>query len=193
MDSNALAILQAFLNSHDNGARAEWFDPDAPEAFVEWAEGGAAQDGAAYAGDAAAARAAASIRALLEDVTPSAEDVALAREVRDGLIAMIADGRSPADLDGLVSALPVRLGVDAGGVALRADGRGPRAVVAAALLAAHELQVRGDWQRLRLCRGDTCHWAFLDQSKNRSRVWCDMSLCGARAKARAYRARRRTG
>ncbi|MEX2032805.1 MAG: CGNR zinc finger domain-containing protein, partial [Dehalococcoidia bacterium] len=41
------------------------------------------------------------------------------------------------------------------------------------------------------CRGDDCHWAFFDRSKNRSRVWCDMAACGARSKARTYRERQR--
>lgn len=31
-----------------------------------------------------------------------------------------------------------------------------------------------------------CDWLFLDNSKNRSRLWCDMSVCGNRAKAKAH-------
>jgi predicted RNA-binding Zn ribbon-like protein len=38
---------------------------------------------------------------------------------------------------------------------------------------------------------DSCEWAFYDWSKNRSGTWCDMAVCGNRAKARAYRERRR--
>jgi predicted RNA-binding Zn ribbon-like protein len=29
-----------------------------------------------------------------------------------------------------------------------------------------------------------CHWLFLDKSKNSSRIWCDMAVCGNRQKAR---------
>ncbi|HEX6460003.1 MAG TPA: CGNR zinc finger domain-containing protein [Thermoleophilaceae bacterium] len=47
------------------------------------------------------------------------------------------------------------------------------------------------WQRLKACRLDDCQWAFFDQSKNRSRTWCSMKVCGNRAKARAYRERQR--
>ena len=36
-----------------------------------------------------------------------------------------------------------------------------------------------------------CRWAFYDRSRNRSRTWCAMSVCGNRAKARSYRARHR--
>lgn len=31
-----------------------------------------------------------------------------------------------------------------------------------------------------------CRWLFLDVSKNKSRRWCDMKVCGNRAKARAH-------
>ncbi|HEY7630330.1 MAG TPA: CGNR zinc finger domain-containing protein [Thermoleophilaceae bacterium] len=47
------------------------------------------------------------------------------------------------------------------------------------------------WHRLKACRLDDCQWAFYDQSKNRSRTWCSMKVCGNRAKARAYRERQR--
>jgi predicted RNA-binding Zn ribbon-like protein len=49
----------------------------------------------------------------------------------------------------------------------------------------------GTWTRLKVCQEDTCRWAFLDTSKNRSRAWCSMRVCGNRTKTRAYRARRR--
>ncbi len=45
----------------------------------------------------------------------------------------------------------------------------------------------GSWQRLKVCRDDTCRWAFYDRSKNRSGSWCLMSVCGNRTKARKYR------
>ena len=45
--------------------------------------------------------------------------------------------------------------------------------------------------RLKQCPGCDCGWLFLDQSKNGSRVWCEMEVCGARAKARARAERRR--
>src|SRR3954469_13577789 len=51
----------------------------------------------------------------------------------------------------------------------------------------------GTWQRLKACRQDNCEWAFYDWSKNRSAAWCDMAVCGNRAKARAYRERRQKG
>lgn len=48
----------------------------------------------------------------------------------------------------------------------------------------------GSWTRLKACRRDVCHWLFYDRSRNRSAVWCQMSVCGNRTKTKAYRARR---
>ena len=45
--------------------------------------------------------------------------------------------------------------------------------------------------RLHTCASDTCRWLFLDTSKNRTRRWCDMKICGNRAKARRYSAAHR--
>lgn len=58
-------------------------------------------------------------------------------------------------------------------------------------LAAAELATTGVWLRLKLCAADTCRWAFVDESRNRSRAWCSMGLCGNRAKARTFRSRAR--
>lgn len=38
-----------------------------------------------------------------------------------------------------------------------------------------------DTERLKIC--GNCGWLFLDKSKNRSRTWCDMAVCGNRVKA----------
>lgn len=47
----------------------------------------------------------------------------------------------------------------------------------------------GNLSRLRVCAADDCDWLFLDQSRNQSRVWCNMQVCGNRAKARRHYAR----
>ncbi|MBV8670321.1 MAG: CGNR zinc finger domain-containing protein, partial [Candidatus Eremiobacteraeota bacterium] len=48
----------------------------------------------------------------------------------------------------------------------------------------------GSWARLKVCRDDTCRWAFYDRSKNRSSCWCLMSVCGNRSKVRRHRQQR---
>jgi len=40
--------------------------------------------------------------------------------------------------------------------------------------------------QVRECEAKTCAWLFLDQTRNHSRRWCDMSACGNREKARRY-------
>ena len=50
-------------------------------------------------------------------------------------------------------------------------------------------QADGQWDRLKACPWHTCHVAFYDHSRNRSRTWCSMAVCGNRAKAQTYRRR----
>jgi predicted RNA-binding Zn ribbon-like protein len=46
------------------------------------------------------------------------------------------------------------------------------------------------YSQLRCCASETCRWLFLDASKNRTRRWCDMKVCGNRMKARRFYARK---
>jgi predicted RNA-binding Zn ribbon-like protein len=55
--------------------------------------------------------------------------------------------------------------------------------------AAAELLAGGHPELVRECSTDSCRWLFLDTSKNHSRRWCDMKICGNRVKARRYYAR----
>jgi predicted RNA-binding Zn ribbon-like protein len=40
------------------------------------------------------------------------------------------------------------------------------------------------WKKVRIC--PNCNWLFADRSRNSSRLWCDMSVCGNRHKARLH-------
>jgi len=51
--------------------------------------------------------------------------------------------------------------------------------------------VEGTWHRLKACARDICQWVFYDRSRNHSAVWCAMSICGSREKARGYYRRHR--
>jgi predicted RNA-binding Zn ribbon-like protein len=57
------------------------------------------------------------------------------------------------------------------------------------LAAVAEAMADGSWSRLKACRADDCQWAFIVTARNRSRQWCDMAVCGNRAKAQRFRAR----
>lgn len=54
---------------------------------------------------------------------------------------------------------------------------------------AAELMFSDALQRIRACDADTCRWLFLDTSKNGSRRWCNMKVCGNRMKARRFQQR----
>ncbi|MDO8352706.1 MAG: CGNR zinc finger domain-containing protein [Aestuariivirga sp.] len=70
----------------------------------------------------------------------------------------------------------------------------PKAELVAAILgpitlSALDLLIDDDFSRIKQCQGNHCGWLFYDNTKNKSRQWCDMSVCGNRAKASALRAR----
>lgn len=66
-------------------------------------------------------------------------------------------------------------------------------VIGRLLAAVAAADVEGTWKRLKVCADDACAWAYYDVSRNASRSWCSMDVCGNRAKARRYRSRARTG
>ncbi len=58
---------------------------------------------------------------------------------------------------------------------------------------AADLLTEGPLGAIRRCEGRRCGWLFLDTSRNRSRRWCDMRVCGNRAKARRHHQRMKAG
>lgn len=67
-----------------------------------------------------------------------------------------------------------------------------RQALAAIAIAWTELAVTGEAARLKRCAEHACAWVFWDSSKNRSRRWCSMRVCGNRTKARRYATRHTT-
>jgi predicted RNA-binding Zn ribbon-like protein len=61
------------------------------------------------------------------------------------------------------------------------------------LLAIERLQSHGAWPRLKVCTDEECRWAFYDTTRNHSKTWCSMDVCGNREKTRRYRERKGTG
>lgn len=58
-------------------------------------------------------------------------------------------------------------------------------------LSAEKLLTSDRLSMLRACAKQDCRWLFLDTSKNHTRRWCDMKLCGNRMKARRFKAQHR--
>ncbi|WP_182897635.1 CGNR zinc finger domain-containing protein [Microbispora sp. H10830] len=136
-------------------------------------------------------------RGLIGDDDRAAdEDLAVATQLREGLRAALRGNHDggpyevPEGLDAALAGLPARVTLSAGTPALepvRSGVAGGLTRLAALIPAAH---ADGTWPRLKVCAESTCQWAFIDSSKNRSRSWCSMRVCGNRTKTRAYRARR---
>jgi predicted RNA-binding Zn ribbon-like protein len=95
------------------------------------------------------------------------------------------------DLDEVLGALPVRLAWDGDRVVAQPADDGVGGSLARIGLAAHEAVAAQVWWRLKVCAFDECEWAYYDQSKNRSRSYCEYG-CGNKLKTRAYRARQRS-
>jgi predicted RNA-binding Zn ribbon-like protein len=51
---------------------------------------------------------------------------------------------------------------------------------------ASQLMMSDAMDRVRACGAETCRWLFLDTSKNHTRRWCNMKVCGNRMKARRF-------
>jgi predicted RNA-binding Zn ribbon-like protein len=178
--SEAASLLLDFVNTRDIAQGTD--ELDAPGKLAAWL----AARHLVQAGPSAA----------------SAATLATAVTLREGLRAALLAHHGPgpralpAELDDVLAGLPVRVSLGAAArpallpALLPAGGgiAGGLSGLAAAIMAT---AADGTWPRLKVCQEDTCRWAFLDTSKNRSRSWCSMQVCGNRTKTRAYRARRK--
>lgn len=70
-------------------------------------------------------------------------------------------------------------------------GRAEENLLTATARSALRLASGSEAERMKIC--GNCGWLFLDRSKNRSRTWCDMAVCGNRVKASRHYAARRAG
>lgn len=133
---------------------------------------------------------------LGEPATASGADLRTALELRAGLREAMArhhDGASGSSttLDALGRRLPLRVGFAGELPRLEPVEPGAPGALARILAAVVDSQAEDTWRRLKLCPASDCLWAFYDTSKNQSRQWCTMRVCGNRQKTRAYRTRRR--
>jgi len=169
-----LAVIEAFVNTWDLEDDQERLA--SPMELSAWlAEHGLAEPGEAFDHD----------------------DLARALAVREALRALLL-ANNDADLD---PDAPATLTAAADGarltVSVGADGRArlePRAggidrVFGRLLGIVARAQAEGTWERMKACPWHSCHYAFYDHSRNRSRTWCSMAVCGNRAKAQTYRRR----
>jgi predicted RNA-binding Zn ribbon-like protein len=126
-----------------------------------------------------------------------AADVAYAIETREALrLMLLHNGGADASAEAVEAVnraaaraqLTLQFDVD-GGSGLKPIARGVDGAIGAILAVAFAAMAEGSWTRLKVCPEETCRVAFFDHSKNRSRRWCSMEICGNRTKVRAYRKR----
>ncbi|MFI6513478.1 CGNR zinc finger domain-containing protein [Streptosporangium sp. NPDC050855] len=98
----------------------------------------------------------------------------------------------PPGLSRAFAGLPLQVVLGPAGPVLEPVDTGVPGGLARIVAAVMDTHAAGMWPRLKVCTESTCQWAFVDSSKNRSRSWCSMKVCGNRTKTRAYRARQQT-
>jgi predicted RNA-binding Zn ribbon-like protein len=170
-----LELLRGFVNTLDREEDREALTD--PHALRAWLTDAGLADGELSVRPAELRRALAvreALRAVLlahNGVAPEVDDAA-------------------ATLDAAAKRARVRLHFDAEcGPWLEPDTGGVDGALGRLLAIAHAAMAEGTWSRLKACREPSCEWVFYDATRNHSRTWCDMQVCGNRAKARAYRHR----
>ena len=73
-----------------------------------------------------------------------------------------------------------------------ASEHGPELPLWMLSVATARLLLSEDMRLLRACEKPDCRWLFLDTSKNHTRRWCDMKICGNRMKARRFKAQHKS-
>jgi predicted RNA-binding Zn ribbon-like protein len=137
---------------------------------------------------------------LVDDlVEPTTEEHADALATREAIRELLlANNGAPADIEAASKTLEdagrrAKLGVrfENGHPVLAPEGDGARGAIGRIVALVAELAPTDEWKRLKTCRDKNCRVAFYDQSRNRSRAWCSMEVCGNRDKQRGYRERHR--
>ena len=108
----------------------------------------------------------------------------------------LLSGSSPApdDLNTLNRALasaPVIRQLDGGSLQLVPTTWGISAVAGTIAASFADLLAHGDPARIVTCANPDCRWVMLDESRNRSRKWCDKAECGNLMKVRKHRQKKR--
>jgi predicted RNA-binding Zn ribbon-like protein len=139
---------------------------------------------------------------LVDDlVEPGEQELAEAVAVREAIRELLlANNGIAAETEAASKTLEeagrrARLGVrfESGRPVLAPEDDGARGAIGRLVATVAELAPSDEWKRLKTCRDESCRVAFYDKSRNRSRAWCSMEVCGNRDKQRGYRERHAAG
>ena len=129
-------------------------------------------------------------------LTPTPSDVrmaaALREALRDHLLANTGaelPERSADTVEQQARRSGLRVEIRGGAVVLSASADGVDGALGGILAAVARSILDETWPRLKVCAAETCRWAYVDRSRNQSRHWCAMKVCGNREKVKAFRAR----
>ncbi|MEU3251399.1 CGNR zinc finger domain-containing protein [Streptomyces sp. NPDC006997] len=92
-------------------------------------------------------------------------------------------------LGDLLAGAPLYVRVDPGDGSAHLTPGSADSLLSRVAAAVAEALTTGTWQRLKACELPECHFAYYDRSPAGRGRWCSMSVCGARAKMRRYRAK----
>lgn len=129
------------------------------------------------------------------DVVLNEADLVKLRAIRAGLVSRIRAGTTDpgaADDDHLALSAATTMQLDAHGrVHAVPNGKGWRYVASVLLIEIYDAQRDDAWRHLKTCCNHRCSAAFFDRSRNNSRLWHDVNVCGNLANLHAHRARKR--
>ena len=134
-------------------------------------------------------------RLAVADTRAAVPKVLAIREATDRLFrrGALHGGVDTDDLAAFLSACAAGLAGHGGrigkGGPMPGEPGAPIAFEAALSVSALSLLPPARAERIRICAN--CRWLFLDESRNRSRIWCDMTVCGNRQKAQRHYRRRK--
>lgn len=170
-----LELLRRFVNTKDIEAGTD--ELATPEAAVAWLRS-------------------VGVRGVRTPRSADLDELVLLREALRDAVAdrgALNGVRGLAVVNGIAEQHPIVLRLEPGRAPFASRASGIDGVVERLLTIAATATIDGTWERLKTCANDGCRWVFYDHSRNRSRTWCSMDVCGARAKMRTYRARTRAG
>jgi predicted RNA-binding Zn ribbon-like protein len=165
-----LELVRSFVNTYDHEDGTETL-PD-PAALTAWLDDNGL--GAARA---------------------SSADLERTRDLREALRAILQhhggldlDPAAPQVVDAAADRAQLSVAFDDhGGAHIEPKAGGVDGALGRLLVVIADAQRDGTWSRLKACPAEDCQFAFYDRSRNRSAVWCDMKVCGNRAKVRQFR------
>jgi predicted RNA-binding Zn ribbon-like protein len=169
-----LELVRQFVNTRDLWKQIDWID--SPDRLAAWlVEYGR----------------------MAEPPSLTAKDIARTQAFREALRALLFahTGRPtpPEALDSFnETALSLSLIANAtqGRIELVSTDEGLNFMLGSIVAAVVGAQLEGTWPRLKACANERCRTGMYDRTRNRTRIWCNASTCGAQVRSKAYRQRK---